>query len=69
MQMKLATVLALLPFFVAAAPAAPDARNGLRIPLTKRATLVKDNGVVDLDAIRARHARIQGYVFTAAYSD
>ena len=61
MQMKFATVLALLPFFVAAAPAAPDARSGLKIPLTKRATFIKENGVVDLEALRSRHARIQAY--------
>lgn len=60
MQMKLATLLTLLPFFVAAAPA-PNAHNGLRIPLTKRATLIKENGVVDLEAVRSRHARVQKY--------
>ena len=62
MQMKFATVSALLLFFVAAAPAAPDARNGLKIPLTKRATFIKENGVVDLETLRSRHARIQAYV-------
>ena len=58
MQMKFATVSALLLFFVAAAPAAPDARNGLKIPLT----FIKENGVVDLETLRSRHARIQAYV-------
>ena len=62
MQMKFATVLALLPFFVAAAPAAPDARNGLKIPLTKRATFIKENGVVDLEALRSYHACIQARI-------
>ena len=55
MQMKFATVSALLLFFVAAAPAAPDARNGLKIPLTKRATFIKENGVVDLETLAFKH--------------
>ena len=52
MQMKFATVSALLLFFVAAAP---DARNGLKIPLTKRATFIKENGVVDLETLAFKH--------------
>ena len=59
MQMKFATVSALLLFFVAAAP---DARNGLKIPLTKRATFIKENGVVDLEALRSYHACIQARI-------
>ena len=51
MQMKFATVSALLLFFVAAAPAAPDARNGLKIPLT----FIKENGVVDLETLAFKH--------------
>lgn len=58
MQIKAATVLALLPFLVSAAPT-PEA--GLKIPLTKRSSVVK-NGIVDLTAVKAQRAHLQGLV-------
>ncbi|KAH8118711.1 acid protease [Phellopilus nigrolimitatus] len=56
MQIKLATALSLLPFLVSATPT-PAAEPGLRIPLTKRSSIVK-NGVVNVDALQAHDAYV-----------
>ncbi|KAH8118719.1 acid protease [Phellopilus nigrolimitatus] len=60
MQFKLATALALLPYLVTATPTSA-ADPGLRIPLTKRSSLVKD-GVVDVAALKSHVAHVQGKI-------
>lgn len=60
MQIKLATAIAFLPYFVSAAPTATN--NGIRIPLTKRSAIVND-GVIDLKALQNHRSHTQAYAF------
>lgn len=59
MQIKVATILALLPFLVAASPTPVE--SGITVPLHKRNVIVR-NGVVDTDALRAHVDHVHAYV-------
>lgn len=61
MHFSLATILAVIPLLVSAAPTTQKPR--VTIPLSKRTNVYRSDGSVDIDALKLHAAHSTAYVF------
>ncbi|KIJ66833.1 hypothetical protein HYDPIDRAFT_85774 [Hydnomerulius pinastri MD-312] len=68
MHFTLASVIAALPFFVAAAPQPVEPTAGTAIPIFKRSTLVNANKTVNVEALKSHVASTKAKIMRGLYA-